>query len=285
MVDQPIEVDVQIAGLDVSAGRLWTHRHGQSESATFSYRDEYLERADSYELDPGLALWEGQHHTAVGQSLFGAMSDSRQTDGDDGSFDVPRRSAPTTPERNGAHSPRWTSCSAHGTTCDRARCDSRARQRPISRRRHRGRAPPGGPITPAETPPKSSNATNRPARICAYSSTAAAHSAARDPSARARQHGHVGIAKFPSSQTDTWDVIRWESVALTLAANAGITVLNTSCTSSTAGCIGRASVRPRSREAPRLPQRDVDAASQRRRAGQLSGNRSGDRGTFSRRCS
>jgi len=29
MVEQPIEVDVQIAGLDVSAGRLWAHRHGQ----------------------------------------------------------------------------------------------------------------------------------------------------------------------------------------------------------------------------------------------------------------
>ncbi len=35
MVEQPIEVDVQIAGRDVPAGRLWTHRHGQSESATF----------------------------------------------------------------------------------------------------------------------------------------------------------------------------------------------------------------------------------------------------------
>ena len=56
MVEQPIEVEVQIAGQDVPAGRLWTHRRGQSESATFSYRDDYLQRADSYELDPGLPL-------------------------------------------------------------------------------------------------------------------------------------------------------------------------------------------------------------------------------------
>ena len=75
MVEQPIEVDVQIAGRDVSAGRLWTHRHGQSESATFSYRDDYLQRADSYELDPALPLQTGQHQTAVGQPLFEAMSD------------------------------------------------------------------------------------------------------------------------------------------------------------------------------------------------------------------
>src|SRR5665811_2185529 len=75
MVEQPIEVDVQIAGRDVPAGRLWTHRHGRSESATFSYRDGYLERADAYELDPGLPLQAGQHQTPVGQPLFGAMSD------------------------------------------------------------------------------------------------------------------------------------------------------------------------------------------------------------------
>ncbi len=75
MAEQPIQVDVQIAGLDVPAGRLWTHRRGQSESATFSYREDYLQRADSYELDPGLPLQAGQHHTALGRPLFGSMSD------------------------------------------------------------------------------------------------------------------------------------------------------------------------------------------------------------------
>ena len=82
MTEQPIEVSVQIAGRDVAAGLLWTHRHGQSESATFGYRDGYLERADAYELDPGLPLQAGQHQTAVGQSLFGAMSDCAPMDGD-----------------------------------------------------------------------------------------------------------------------------------------------------------------------------------------------------------
>ena len=75
MVEQPVEVDVQIAGRAVPAGRLWTHRHGQSESATFSYREDYLQRADAYELDPGLPLRAGQQQTPVKQPLFGAMSD------------------------------------------------------------------------------------------------------------------------------------------------------------------------------------------------------------------
>ncbi len=75
MVEQPIEVDVQIAGRDVPAGRLWTHRRGQSKSATFSYREDYLQRADAYELDPGLPPPAGQQQTPVKQPLFGAMSD------------------------------------------------------------------------------------------------------------------------------------------------------------------------------------------------------------------
>jgi serine/threonine-protein kinase HipA len=66
---------VQVAGRDAPAGRLWTHRHGQSESATFSYREDYLQLADSYDLDPGLPLQTGQHQTAVGRPVFAAMSD------------------------------------------------------------------------------------------------------------------------------------------------------------------------------------------------------------------
>lgn len=75
MVEQPIEVDVQIGGQNVPIGRLWTHRHGHSESATFSYHEDYLQRSDAYELDPDLPLQSGQHQTALGQTLFGAMSD------------------------------------------------------------------------------------------------------------------------------------------------------------------------------------------------------------------
>jgi serine/threonine-protein kinase HipA len=75
MAEQPIQVDVQISGQAIPAGRLWTHRHGQSESATFSYLDSYLQSADAYELDPGLPLQAGQHQTTLDHPLFGAMTD------------------------------------------------------------------------------------------------------------------------------------------------------------------------------------------------------------------
>ena len=75
MVEQPIRVSVQIAGEDVPAGRLWSHRRDRSETATFAYLPDYLARQDAYELDPSLPLQEGQLHTAAGQVLFGAFTD------------------------------------------------------------------------------------------------------------------------------------------------------------------------------------------------------------------
>jgi serine/threonine-protein kinase HipA len=75
VVEQPIAVDVQIAGRDIPAGQLWTHRRGQLQSATFSYRDDYLRRAEAYALDPALPLHAGQHQTPPKLPLFGAMAD------------------------------------------------------------------------------------------------------------------------------------------------------------------------------------------------------------------
>ena len=37
MADPHVEVVVQIAGEDILAGRLWSHRRRGNESATFSY--------------------------------------------------------------------------------------------------------------------------------------------------------------------------------------------------------------------------------------------------------
>jgi len=225
MVEQPIEVDVQIAGQDVPAGRLWTHRHGQSESATFSYRDEYLERADSYELDPGLALWEGQHHTAVGQSLFGAMSDSAP---DGWGRRLVRR----------AEAQRARDAGTQRRTLAEVDFPLGARD-DLRQGALRFRAHDSGRYLAADT-------EGVPHLVGLSRLLNAAEELERDEptgedlrlllqggsslgGARPKAHvldskGHIGIAKFPSSQTDTWDVIRWESVALTLAANAGITV-------------------------------------------------------------
>jgi serine/threonine-protein kinase HipA len=75
MADTQVEVVVQIGGEDVLAGRLYSHRDGRAESATFSYEASYIERADSYELDPALPLLVGQQQTRNEAAIFGAFSD------------------------------------------------------------------------------------------------------------------------------------------------------------------------------------------------------------------
>lgn len=75
MADTQVDVVVQIGGDDVLAGRLYSHRDGRAESATFSYEASYIELAESYELDPALPLLVGQQQTHGEAALFGAFSD------------------------------------------------------------------------------------------------------------------------------------------------------------------------------------------------------------------
>src|SRR4051812_36025393 len=76
MAERETEVVVQIAGDDVIAGRLWTHRRRGAESQTFAYTSEYISRDGAYQLDPGLPLVLGQQQTPAGRAIFGAFSDS-----------------------------------------------------------------------------------------------------------------------------------------------------------------------------------------------------------------
>lgn len=75
MADRETEVLVQVAGRDLLAGRLWSHRRNNAESSTFSYAGDYLARADAYALDPLLPLASGQQQTPLGRKIFGAFSD------------------------------------------------------------------------------------------------------------------------------------------------------------------------------------------------------------------
>jgi serine/threonine-protein kinase HipA len=225
MVEQPIQVDVQIAGRDVPAGALWTHRHGQSESATFTYRDDYLERADSYELDPGLPLQAGQHQTPVKQPLFGAMSDC-----------APDGWGRRLVRRVEAQRAREADTQQRGLTevdfLLGARDDLRQ-----GALRFRGHDSDEYLATDTEGVPhlvglpRLLNAAEELERDEPTSEDLRLllHGGSSLGGARPKAHvldtkGRLAIAKFPSPQADEWDVIRWEAATLTLAADAGITV-------------------------------------------------------------
>jgi serine/threonine-protein kinase HipA len=225
MVEQPIEVDVQIGGQDIPAGRLWTHHHGQTESATFSYREDYLQRADAYDLDPGLPLQSGQHQTTLGQALFGAMSDCAP----DG----------------------WGRRLVRRVEAQRAR-EAATQQRALAEidfllgarddlrqgaLRFRARGSEQYLAVDAEGVPdlimlprllnaaeelERDKPTSEDLRLLLHGGSSLG--GARPKAHVLDTHGHLGIAKFPSPKIDEWDVIRWEAVALELAEAGGINV-------------------------------------------------------------
>jgi serine/threonine-protein kinase HipA len=225
MVDQPIEVDVQISGRDVPVGRLWAHRHGQSESATFSYLDDYLGREGAYELDPALPLQAAQHQTAPKQPLFGAMADCAP----DGWGRRLIRRAAQLRAREAAAKP-----SGLGEIDFLLGARDDLRQGALRFRSH-----DGGRYLATDTEgvphliglPRLLNAAEELERDEPTSEDLRIllHGGSSLGGARPKAHvldpqGCISIAKFPSPKTDEWDVIRWETVALSLAKAAGITV-------------------------------------------------------------
>jgi serine/threonine-protein kinase HipA len=225
MVEQPIEVDVQIAGLAVPAGALWTHRHGQSESATFSYREDYLGRADAYELDPGLPLQAGQQQTPVKQALFGAMSDCAP----DGWGRRLLRRAET--ERFRAARTRQRELTEVDFLLG-ARDDLRQgalRFRGHDSERYLAVETEGVPhliglprLLNAAEELERDEPTSEDLRLLLHGGSSLG--GARPKAHVLDTEGRLAIAKFPSPTADDWDVIRWEAVALTLAGDAGIAV-------------------------------------------------------------
>jgi serine/threonine-protein kinase HipA len=225
MAEQPIRVSVQIAGEDIQAGRMWTHRQSRSETATFAYLPDYLARPDAYELDPSLQLREGQQHTAVGQALFGAFTDCAP--------DGWGRRLVVRAEQHRAHdddrAPRGL---AEIDYLLGARDDLRqGALRLQEAHEDTYLAHSGHGVPHLVNLPRLLNAAEELERDQATADDLRVLLEGASSLGGARPKAHVldtserlSIGKFPSPTGDRWDVIRWEHVALTLAENAGITV-------------------------------------------------------------
>jgi serine/threonine-protein kinase HipA len=220
-----VEVVVQIEGVDVLAGRLWSHRRRGSESATFAYATEYLARADSYELDPALPLVAGQQQTSAGRRVFGAFSDCAPDRW--GRLLIGRAEQQRIRREGGAARSFGEIDYLLGVRDD-------LRQGAL-----RFRDPETGIYLAEETAGVPHlldlstllNAAERLERDEASEAELQTllHGGSSLGGARPKAHvldaaGGIAIAKFPSAASDEWDVIRWEAVALTLARAAGVSV-------------------------------------------------------------
>jgi len=218
------DVIVQIAGDDLLAGRLWSHRRRGRESATFSYSPDYLARDDAYELDPMLPLLGGPQQTPDGRATFGAFSDCAP--------DRWGRRLIQRTERQRADREETTEKSfGEADYLLGVRDDLRQgalRFRDPECATYLADEHDGVPdliqlpalLGAAERMERDEASEEELRRLLRGGSSLGG--------ARPKAHvidgqGRLSIAKFPSP-TDNWDVMRWESVALTLARAAGISV-------------------------------------------------------------
>jgi len=224
-VADPVDVFVQIAGQDVLAGQLWSHRRRGSESATFRYSSEYLVRADAYQLDPALGLFEGAQQTAQGQKLFGAFADC-----------APDRWGRRLVERAERHRAEADADAqrSFGEMDYLLRVRDDLRQGALRFRYPDSEeflAPEDIAIPPFLELGKLLGAADRLERDAESAEELALllRGGSSLGGARPKAHvldpdGRISIAKFPSQQNDAWDVMLWEAVALQLAGMAGINV-------------------------------------------------------------
>lgn len=215
------EVSVEIEGQTIAAGRLYSHRHRGTESASFAYESSYLSDARAYALDPALPLLSGAQQTPLGQKIFGAFSDSCP---DRWGQRLIERAERRRTETEGA------TARSFGQFDLLLRVRDDLRQGAI-------RYSTGADFV-------ADDATGVPAMTDLPTLLSAADSLSRDsddaqslalllhagsslggarPKAHVRdQNGRIAIAKFPSP-SDEWNVMAWEKTALDLAAQAGIT--------------------------------------------------------------
>jgi serine/threonine-protein kinase HipA len=230
MAEMAVDVVLEIGDEELLAGRMWSHRRRNTESATFAYDAAYLAHPLAYELDPGLPLVAGQQQTAARRPMFGAFSDC-----------APDRWGRRLINRAEEHRVRDEGRGAErrfGEADYLLRVRDDLRQGAL-----RFRDPQTGVyLAPERTGvpylldlPELLHASERMERDEATAAElltllrgGSSLGGARPKAHVLDQNGRIAIAKFPSPTADEWDVMRWESVALRLARHAGIEVPDSS---------------------------------------------------------
>jgi serine/threonine-protein kinase HipA len=224
-MDRKIIVYVDLEGVPMLAGRLWTRVRNGKESATFEYDQEWISSPRSFSLEPSLTLGAGPHHTSAGKAMFGAIGDSAP---DRWGRVLMKRAEIRQAEKEG-RAPRAL---FEGDVL--LMVDDEARQGAL-----RFSETEGGAFLSAVRGPRIPPLVDLPRLLTASRHVEEDKETAEEiklllapgsslggsrPKATVRDRdGSMMIAKFPHKQDD-FNIELWESVALRLAARAGISV-------------------------------------------------------------
>ncbi|MEE8342800.1 MAG: type II toxin-antitoxin system HipA family toxin [Gammaproteobacteria bacterium] len=224
-MDTEVLAYVDLDGVPLLVGRLWARVRKGRESATFEYDPGWLEYADRFSLEPALTLGPGPFHTPSRKPLFGAIGDSVP---DRWGRVLMRRAERRRAERTG-ETPRTL------MEIDfLLGVNDEARQGAL-----RFTTQEGGPFIAAHKVARIPPLIDLPQLLSAAEHVVGDTDSNEDlqlllapgsslggarPKASVRDRdGHLAIAKFPHKD-DEINTVRWEAVALTLAAKAGIPV-------------------------------------------------------------
>ncbi|MGI9249621.1 MAG: type II toxin-antitoxin system HipA family toxin [Pseudohongiellaceae bacterium] len=224
-MNQEILVYIDIQGQACPVGRLWSRSRSGRETASFEYDSAWLEHPQRFALDPVLTLGSGTFHTPLEKTLFGAFDDSTP---DRWGRTLMRRA-----ERRRAEAENQTPRTLAETDF-LLLVDDEARQGALRFKTDLASpflAPEGGRrIPPLVDLPRLLSAAERVANnedadedLKLLIAPGSSLGGARPKASIRDRHGHLALAKFPHGQDD-FNVVLWESVALTLALKAGITV-------------------------------------------------------------
>ncbi|MGD0684240.1 MAG: type II toxin-antitoxin system HipA family toxin [Streptosporangiaceae bacterium] len=220
-----IEVYVAAGQENILAGRMYPHRRRGVESASFVYDDRYLAGPGACALDPGLPLVTGTLQTPVGRGLFGAFADS-----------LPDRWGRTLVQRAERARARAAGTAPRSMSEVDLLLGVRDDLRQGALRFRLGDQGPflatedSGVPALADLPALLDIAARAERDTAGYDDLVRLLRAGSSlGGARPKAHvldaaGRVAIAKFPSANWDTWNVMAWEKVALDLARDAGVTV-------------------------------------------------------------
>jgi len=224
-MEREVLVYADLQGRPQLVGRLWARTRKDRESATFEYDTRWLAHPDCFSLEPALKLGPGPFHTPSGKPLFGAIGDSAP---DRWGRLLMRRAERRRAELQG-ETPRTVAEIDYLLMVD-----DEARQGAL-----RFAEREGGPFLAGQGPTRIPPLVELPRllsaaeRVLGNSGTdedlrlllapGSSLGGARPKASVRDRDGTLAIAKFPS-KGDEIDTVRWEAVALTLAAKAGIPV-------------------------------------------------------------
>lgn len=224
-MDREVRVHVDLEGTPHFVGRLWSRTRKGRETASFEYAPEWLENPARFSLEPALQLGPGPFHTQRDLPMFGAIGDSAP--------DRWGRALMRRAERRRAEREQQTPRTLHEVDY-LLLVDDEARQGAL-----RFAEQPDGPFLREEGAKRTPPLIELPQLLSASDrvvddqdtdddlrlllAPGSSLGGARPKASVRDRDGHLAIAKFPR-RDDEYDTVLWESVALTLAARAGIPV-------------------------------------------------------------